>query len=141
MLRPFAKTCPAQVPRWVPGTPWCTTKEATARYLPYYYLTITLLNTSVFSLSQRGFNSIFPCSAESIVLPSAFLQAGSFLEATNDHNVLKSTGNAETKAPSSTNPRPCMGSAMFYVGRKGGIAPQAGILSGRDEAVLLPESH
>lgn len=83
----------------------------------------------------------FPCSAESIVLPSAFLQAVSFLEAPNDHNVLKSAGSAETKALSSTNPRPCTGSAMLYVGRKGGIIPRAGILSGREEAVLLPESH
>lgn len=94
-----------------------------------------------FQLSQRGFYVFFPCSAESIVLPSAFLQAVSFLEAPNDHNVLKSAGSAETKALSSTNPRPCTGSAMLYVGRKGGIIPRAGILSGREEAVLLPESH
>lgn len=32
----FPKTRPAQVSRWVPGTPWSTTKEATTPYLPSF---------------------------------------------------------------------------------------------------------
>lgn len=54
-------------------------------------MTQYLLSLTIF---WKGLNDFFPL-AESTVLPSAFLQTASFLQARNDHNVLKlKMGNA-----------------------------------------------
>lgn len=101
-------------------------------------MTQYLLSLTIF---WKGFNDFFP-PAESTALPSAFQQTASFLEARNDHDVLKPDRQCrETKALNSTNPRLCTRSTTFYSSGKGGIKPQLEILSGNDEVLLLLESY
>lgn len=55
-------------------------------------MTQYLLSLTIF---WKSFNEFFFFSAESTVLPAAFLLTASFLEARNDHDVLKlKMGNA-----------------------------------------------
>lgn len=78
----FAKTCSVHVCVccWVPATPQHIHQERWGKWWLNIYLPSPY--------SGKVLMTFFP-PAESTVLPSAFLQTASFLEARNDHDVLK----------------------------------------------------